>query len=101
MRRLVSAVQCLPNHLIVRITGGNLLKIKIPRPHHKLTESEPSEEGLGVPVYMPQVILVIRQVRPMLGKCCCAFHNNAQWQEDHAHEQNVSSTPGTVLRLWR
>ena len=101
MRRLVSAVQCLPNHLIVRITGGNLLKIKIPRPHPKLTESEPSEEGLGVPVYMPQVILVIRQVRPMLGKCCCAFHNNAQWQEDHPHEQNVSSTPGTVLRLWR
>lgn len=94
-------MQCLPNHLIVRITGGNLLKIKIPRPHPKLTESEPSEEGLGVPVYMPQVILVIRQVWPMLGKCCCAFHNNAQWQEDHAHEQNVSSTPGTVLRLWR
>ena len=61
-------MQCLPNCLIVRITGGNLLKIKIPRPHPKLTESE---EGLEMPVYMPQVILVIRQVRPMLGKCCC------------------------------
>ena len=91
-------MQCLPNCLIVRITGGNLLKIKIPRPHPKLTESE---EGLEMPVYMPQVILVIRQVRPMLGKCCCALHNNAQWQEDHPHEQNVSTTPGTVLRLWR
>ena len=32
----------------VRITGGNLLKIEIPRPHPKLTESE---EGLEMPVY--------------------------------------------------
>ena len=78
-----------------------MLKIKIPRPHPKLSESESLEEGLGMPVYMPQVILVIRQVQPMLRKCCCALHNNAQWQEDHPHEQNVSTTPGTELRLWR
>lgn len=90
VRRLVNAVQCLPNCLIVRITGGQLVKNKYSQAPPQTFWVRVMEEGLGMPVYMPQVILVIRQVQPMLWKCCCALHNNAQWQEDHPHEQMLA-----------
>lgn len=44
-----STVHCVPNWTDCRNSLGSLLKIKIPRPHPKLTRSESLREGPGRP----------------------------------------------------